>query len=42
MIFAAMRAARATNLGPILHLRAYPEHLTVTSGGFAAIGVPKS
>jgi hypothetical protein len=28
-----MRAARATNLGPILRLRAYPGSSTVTIGG---------
>lgn len=33
MAYAAMRAARATNLGPILRLRAYPGHLTDTVGG---------
>jgi hypothetical protein len=33
MTFAAMRAARATNLGPILRLRAYPGFSTVTIGG---------
>jgi hypothetical protein len=33
MTRAAMRAARATNLGPILRLRAYPGLSTVTIGG---------
>ena len=33
MTFAAMRAARATNLGPILRLRAYPGHLPDMIGG---------
>jgi hypothetical protein len=31
--YAAMRAAKATNPGPILDLRAFPGHLTHTIGG---------
>lgn len=33
MAFAAMRAARATHLGPTLRLRAYPGIFTATIGG---------
>jgi hypothetical protein len=33
MAYAAMRAEKATNPGPILHLRAFPGHRTDTIGG---------
>jgi hypothetical protein len=33
MAYAAMRAEKATNSGPILHLRAFPGHRTHTIGG---------
>jgi hypothetical protein len=33
MAYAAMRSDKATNSGPILHIRAFPGHRTNTMGG---------